>query len=258
MENKLLLVPFAGGSLGKNVGTSLAPNAIVEALKSRDSLAEIGSRISFSEVLVPVIKDDFPETQKIVEQFSNGGFRVAIGGDHSITYSLFKGFASSKKNPGIVIFDAHADCMQSFQPVTHENYLRCLVEENILKSENIVLVSTRTLDVEELNFLSRHHIKIFSMIEISREGLRYVCDAIMSIARSWSDAYISIDIDSLDPAFAPGTGYPEPGGLSTRDLLYCVQRLKLIRTVSCWDVVEVDGSHAQTVSVGAKIVSEIL
>ncbi len=254
----VLLVPFSGGSLGMNVNASTAPLEIMKFLKRRNGINESGISFSFSEVVVPIVNDDFSQTHINIERFSGHGFSVAVGGDHSVTYSLFKGFVKNNKNAGILIFDAHADCMHSFHPVTHENFLRCLIDDKIVSPENVIIVGLRTLDAEERDFLSASGVKVFSMLEISREGLNIVCDSVMSASRLFSNLYISVDIDVLDPSFAPGTGYPEPGGFSSRDLLYFLQRLKLLKNVSCCDVVEVDGSDSKTVSVGAKIVSELL
>ena len=78
------------------------------------------------------------------------------------------------------------------------------------------------------------------MKEISFEHLREVADSIMSVARHWSKVYMSIDIDVLDPAFAPGTGYQEPGGLTTRQLLYLIHRFKMLRNIGMADIVEVN------------------
>jgi agmatinase len=75
------------------------------------------------------------------------------------------------------------------------------------------------------------------MKEISFEGLHEVADSVMSVARQWSKVYISINIDVLDPAFAPVVNTSEPGGMSTRDLLYFIQRLKMLRNTWMYDVV---------------------
>ncbi|MBI4139861.1 arginase family protein [Candidatus Woesearchaeota archaeon] len=254
----VLLVPFGGGSLGSNNNASIAPLEVINFLKRRDSVNESGNSLSFSEVMVPVVNDDFSQTHINIERFSSHGFSVAVGGDHSITYSLFRGFAKNNNDSGILVFDAHADCMHSFHPVTHENFLRCLIDEGLVNPKNVIIVGLRAFDVEERDFLSASGVKIFSMLEISREGLNVVCDSVMSASRLFSNLYISVDIDVLDPSFAPGTGYPEPGGLTTRDLLYFLQRLKLLNNIRCCDVVEVDGSDFKTVSIGAKIVSELL
>ena len=87
-----------------------------------------------------------------------------------------------------------------------------------------------------------------------------ICDMIMEKARNSKCFYISIDIDAIDPAFAPGTGYPEPGGMSSRDLIYFLQRLLLLPNFKGGDIVEINPEIEQekTIKLGAKILSEML
>ena len=83
----------------------------------------------------------------------------------------------------------------------------------------------------------------------------------MEQARNFSDLYISIDIDILDPAFAPGTGYIEPAGLSTRELIYLIQRIKLLKNIKKYDLVEVNPDkdiNNMTSKVAAKIIKELI
>ena len=80
------------------------------------------------------------------------------------------------------------------------------------------------------------------MKEIAANGVHEVSESIMSVAKNFSDLYVSIDIDVLDPAFAPGTGYMEPGGLSTRDLLFFLQRLKKLHNLRVFDLMEINPS----------------
>jgi len=83
----------------------------------------------------------------------------------------------------------------------------------------------------------------------------------MERARNSSGFYISIDIDSVDPAFAPGTGYIEPGGLSSRELIYFIKRLSLLNNFRGGDIVEINpdlDNRNMTVKLGAKILSEMI
>jgi agmatinase len=82
----------------------------------------------------------------------------------------------------------------------------------------------------------------------------------MSVARQWPKAYLSIDIDVLDPAFAPGTGYAEPGGLTTREMVYMLQRLKLLRNIGMADLVEVNPEkdiQGMTAKAASKLIIEL-
>ena len=96
--------------------------------------------------------------------------------------------------------------------------------------------------------------KIFGNIED-------VCDTIMENVRNCDGLYISIDIDVIDPAFAPGTGYPEPGGLSSQEILYFIRRLKLLKNFRRIDLVEIcpqKDVNEMTVRLGARIICEFL
>jgi agmatinase len=92
------------------------------------------------------------------------------------------------------------------------------------------------------------------------EDLRDTCDIIMEFS-SGKELYLSIDIDVVDPAFAPATGYAEAGGLTSRQLLYLVQRLNKIRGLKAIDIVEINPERPGaevTVKLGAKILAELI
>jgi arginase family enzyme len=177
-----------------------------------------------------------------------------------MTYSTFRKFASLNRNPGLIVFDAHMDLMNDFSPPTHEDYLRVLIEEKHIKPANIILAGTRSMHHNELEFSRKNKLKVYGMKEISLEGKRRAADAIMSVARKFDALYVSIDIDVLDPAYAPGTGYIEPGGMSTRLLLYFIHRLRNLKNIMAWDIVEVNpdlDSKNLTVMAAAKIATEL-
>ena len=185
---------------------------------------------------------------------------ILVGGDHSMTYSAFKAFSKKHANPGFLVFDAHLDCENDFSPPTHEDYLRVLIEENHLKKENVVVVGLRNIHSNELEFSKKNKLKTFSISEIYQEGRHEIADSFMSVARKFDALYVSVDIDVLDPAFAPGTGYTEPGGLTTRELIYFIQRLKNLKNIQMWDLVEVNPEkdvNNLTVMVAAKLIVEM-
>ena len=83
----------------------------------------------------------------------------------------------------------------------------------------------------------------------------------METEKNWDSLYLSIDIDAVDPAFAPGTGFIEPGGFTSREVLYIVQRLKRLRNLKMIDLVEVNPKkdlNKMTIKLSAKIVKELL
>ncbi|MBW2984434.1 arginase family protein [Candidatus Woesearchaeota archaeon] len=261
---KLIKVPFSAGGLGKTKGCELAPDKIVEKLKEFH-LSEEGMLVNFDVDEIKVDQNnieksfnDIIENSKII--LKNNDKPIFIGGDHSITFPLVKGFSSVYPEPGIVIFDAHPDCQSDFEPPTHEDLVVGLIKNNIIKKENIIIVGVRNWHKDEYKFIKENRIKYFDMKELSMEGIKEVSESVMSVAKNFGSLYISVDIDVLDPGFAPGTGYPEPGGLTTRELLFFLHRLKKLHNLKAMDIVEVNPDkdvNELTSKLGAKLVVEL-
>jgi agmatinase len=260
---KLLKIPAVNG-LGKTQGCVEAPDKVVSCLKEL-YLNEDGVLPVFDVDEVYVEKSNIEKTNWNIYEKVKGALKEAeqlaiIGGDHSITYACFKALSDNYDDAGLVVFDAHADCMNNFKPCTHEDYLRVLIEEATLKKENIILVGLRNWHRDEYRFLKENKIKFFDMKEIANEGIHEVSESIMIVAKNFGSLYISIDIDSLDPCFAPGTGYREPAGLTSRELLYFLKRLKLLKNLKVIDLVEINPTkdiNETTVKLGAKILGEM-
>jgi agmatinase len=185
-----------------------------------------------------------------------------LGGDHSISYSIGKAFMDNckkqKKKPCLIIFDAHADCMEPMKEPTHEEWLRALIESGF-PSENVLLVGARNIEKSEIKFIKEKKIKTISMSSLT-EDLPEMCDTIMEFSNG-KELYVSIDVDIIDPTFAPATGYPETGGLTSRQFLYLIQRIKKIKTLSAVDIVEINEKKDKdkiTIKLGAKILAELI
>lgn len=265
---KILKIPYNAGAMKKKEGQELAPDKIIECLDEL-YLTESGLNPNFEIEEVKINNQDIDSSKKSIEDAVKklNEFAILIGGDHSITYSGFKGFVEKHKhdskknintNCGLLIFDAHPDCENDF--ITHEDFINKLISDEIIKPSNIMLVGIRNWSENEHNFIKKHKIKNYTMKEISFEGLNETCDAVMAAARAFENIYLSIDIDVLDPAFAPGTGYIEPGGLTSRELLYFIQRLKLLKNIKIIDIVEVNPKkdfNNMTSKMAAKLIVEL-
>ncbi len=258
---KLFKIPLNAGAMSKKKGLEKGPDKIVEHLKDFH-LSERGMLPLFDVKEIKVDNSNLGQShaliQKEIEKIN--GYCALVGGDHSLTYPAFRAFAKNNPGSGILVFDAHPDVQEKHAPPTHEDYLRVLIEEGTLDKDKVILVGTRNMSKEEKKFIDEHKIKNYSMNKISFDILREVADSIMTVARHWSKVYISIDIDVLDPAFAPGTGYQEPGGMSTRDLLYLIHRLKMLRNIGMFDIVEVNPDkdiNDITARTAAKLVVEL-
>lgn len=253
---KIVKVSSSQGSLGKNTGTEKAPDKIIGALKNI-FVNEQGKSLVYDVDNVEINKNNIEETNgKILGKEGD----IFIGGDHSITYPLFKALANKSRNVGLVMFDAHPDCENNFLPPSHEDFIQVLIEEGTLKKENLMLVGVRSMDKKEQRYLQDKKIKCYPMKEL-RGNIEETCDTIMEIARNFDSLYISIDIDVVDPSQAPGTGYIEPAGMDARGLLYFLQRLKLLKNLKRIDIVEVNPDkdiNDMTTKLAAKIISEVI
>ena len=266
----IVKVPGING-LGKTEGCERAGNAIL------DSLREIHS----NEQGKPVDADllDFEEihldnanlslTNKLIyenslETFETKPKTTFLGGDHSISYSINRAFLENcrenGREPCLIIFDAHADCMKSMNKgfPTNRGWVRKLIEDDF-PSENIMIVGARNISSEENSFLKSNKIRMINMNQLLQD-IQDTCDVIMEFS-SGKDLYVSIDIDVLDSAFVPSTAYPEPGGLTSRQFLYMIQRINKIKNLRGIDLVEINpekDENNKTVKLGAKILSELI
>ncbi len=178
------------------------------------------------------ISDDFEKLHKeisfIVEKEKP---IVSLGGDHSTSYGVMKGFSKQKgENACLLFFDAHFDCQDDFVPPTHEDVLKAAVKEGFFKSEDIFVVGVRNYTKEELAFIQQNKIKFQLASDFSPEE-------ITNFAKKYNNIYFNLDIDVIDPSFAPGTGWPEPLGLNPKDVLGIILHLK--GKIKLLDIVEV-------------------
>ncbi len=139
----------------------------------------------------------------------------------------------SQKGVGVVIFDAHVGALPL--DLSHDSFLKHLVD--VIPAERIILVGVRDLTLEEFVFLKQNRIRFFTMQSLTMESMSAVCDGIMEVAKEWPSCYVSISLDVLDPAFAKVSN-PSPGGLTTRELLYFVQRLRMLKNFLAADVAD--------------------
>ena len=251
----IIKIPFEGGAIGKNRGCKEAPDAILRDFP--DYISENNRKKQLNITEIRVNEANFAETHREIEK-KTSEFEEAIilGGDHSITFSAFKG----SKCDALVILDAHPDAMPGTGLATHEDFLRKLVEDASLSSKNVFLFGMRAWHSSEMEFLSEKKIKFFDMKSIFEFGIKNLCDTLMENVKDFRKLYLSIDIDVLDPAFAPGTGYCEPGGLSSRELIYLVQRLRNLRNLKFVDIVEANpklDEKTKTINTCKKILIEL-
>jgi agmatinase len=207
---------------------------------------------------------------KVTEALQAGAVPVVLGGDHSITQPSATAVAQHLGfgRVGIVHFDAHPDTgALSYGEVLlgHGTPMRRLIESGAVPGRNFVQVGLRGYwppgDIFE--WMKAQQMRWHTMAEIETRGFDAVLEEAISEAKDGPDyIYLSVDIDVLDPAYAPGTGTPEPGGITSAELLRAVRRIASTVKLVAMDVVEVsppfDGPGAITSEAAHRVVLEAI
>lgn len=224
-------------------GTAKAPQAIIAASGHVELFDEIllaefhHCGIYTAEPLQPQNADPEQMQQTIYQKakhFANAQkFILSLGGEHSITPALVKAAAETYRNLSVLQIDAHADLRDEYQnsKFSHACVMRRIRDMNI----PAVAVGVRSFDKDQYDFIIKNNLKVFSPADIAQNP-DWIADAAGLLSEN---VYITLDIDALDPAYAPGTGAPEPGGLTYRqvtDLILAVGKSKKIVGA---DIVEV-------------------
>jgi agmatinase len=205
---------------------------------------------------------------KVREVASRGIIPVILGGDHSITWPAATAVADHHGfgNVGIVHFDAHADTADIIEGnlASHGTPMRRLIESGAVLGRNFVQVGLRGYwpPQETFEWMQDQGMRWHLMHEVWQRGMAAVIDDAVAEALDGPDnLYVSVDIDVLDPGFAPGTGTPEPGGMNPADLLRTVRALAMRTNVVALDVVEVSPPYdvsENTVNNAHRVVFEAL
>ena len=251
MENTDIVVfgiPFDGG-VSFRAGAKDGPRELREITYSIYPITERWE--SFSDLKLLDLGDvEGKDREKMFKQAEEIAFQAIkakkfltmIGGDHSTTIPVLRGIDKALEEPlGIIHLDAHFDLCDEIDG----NYLshgsierRALELRNISDIRNIFFVGVRSVEAQELSFIRDKKINILKAMDIRRQGVGKSLERIREQMKKFPKIYLTIDIDVLDPAYAPGTGTPQFGGLDGRellDLLYGIFELPIIG----FDVVEV-------------------
>jgi formimidoylglutamase len=186
-----------------------------------------------------------PIREMVREVAKTGTIPFIVGGDHSLEYPNVAGVADvyGKEKVGVIHFDAHYDAGQSFMGhlISHGQPIRRLIEEGHVLGKNYIQVGLRGYwpGEEGFQWMREQGFRYHTMAEIERDGWDAVMGRVLEEANDGPEhLYISLDIDVLDPAFTPGTGTPEPGGLTTRELFPLLRRLCAENNLVGFDLVE--------------------
>jgi agmatinase len=277
----ILGAPFDGGT-SHRPGARFGPMAI----RMTDYLPHDGSRPSLAlrtdglvdltvvdagdvEMYSGDIEKALPALEAAVEKVARAGaIPVILGGDHSIALPDAKGVANvlGHGRVSMLHFDAHADTgdIEFGSLWGHGQPMRRLIESGALRGDRFLQIGLRGYwpPPETLDWMAGQGMRSYEMSEIGRRGLQ-VCltEAFVIATDECEGVFLSVDIDVCDPGHAPGTGTPEPGGLSARELLDSVRRICLELPVVGVDVVEVSPpyDHADiTAALANRVVLEAL
>jgi len=251
--------PFDGGT-SYRAGARFGPNAVRQAcyLEHDGSRPHLALRVDGLKDLrvvdagdVEMYSGDVEKScaalEKVVEEVSkSGAFPLVIGGDHTITWPNATGLARARGwgRLGVIHFDAHADTgnVTFGSLVGHGQPMRRLIESGAVRGDRFLQVGLRGYwpEAETLSWMAAQGMRSFEMSEITTKGLANCLDEVIRIATDDCDGvFLSVDVDVVDPGSAPGTGTPEPGGLTSREVLDAVRKITLEAPVIGMDVVEV-------------------
>ena len=239
-------------------GPALAPPAIREALRSDASnmWSELGIDLGIGEAIRDEGDIDFPDgaderesiEARITLILERGERPIALGGDHSVTYPIVRAVRRRHPRLQILHIDAHPDLYSEYEGdlYSHASPFARIMEEGL--ADRLVQVGIRTMNAHQRDQARRFGVEVHEMRDwrgvppLSFDG----------------DVYLSIDVDALDPAHAPGVSHREPGGLTVRDVIRMVQSIDA--PIAGADIVELNprnDPHGLTAIVCAKLLKEV-
>lgn len=186
---------------------------------------------------------------------------IVLGGDHSVTIPVFRGQRERYKGKslGVLWLDAHPDLCDQFagSKLSHACVMRRGLEYG-LEPRHICMVGLRSWEAQEIELIETGGLNVYSAAQVAARGAQEIAKSVRGVLGACAAIHISVDIDCLDPGYAPGTGIPDSGGMTPRDVITLLKALEGLPLVGL-DLVEVapplDPSEA-TVFAALKIIME--
>ncbi|SDE64397.1 arginase [Paenibacillus sp. UNCCL117] len=194
--------------------------------------------------------------ERVAGIISSGRFPLVIGGDHSIAIGTLAGVGLHYRRLGVIWYDTHGDAntaetspsgnihgmpLASALGHGHPQLISLGSGQTSLRPQNVVIVGARSLDPGEKLFLKEQGIRVYTMRDIDRLGMAEVMEQALAQAAHGTDGvHLSVDLDALDPSFAPGVGTPVPGGISYRESRLAMELLSDAGVVVSAEFVEVN------------------
>jgi agmatinase len=215
--------------------------------------------------VVPIsIEDTFAAIEREIDAVTRAGvIPLSVGGDHSITLPILRSLARRHGRLGLVHFDAHPDTWDEYfgSKYFHGTTFRRAVEEGLVDGGRVVQIGIRgpLYGADDFDFHRQYGLEAIRIESVKERGTAWVVERLRRL--SGGAVYCSFDIDAVDPAYAPATGTPEVGGLTSYEALTLVRALRELDLVGA-DVVEVappyDGPGAITSLLAANLLFELL
>jgi len=215
--------------------------------------------------VVPIsIEGTFAAIERETNQLVAAGvIPISVGGDHSITLPILRSLARRHGRVGLIHFDAHPDTWDEYfgSKYFHGTTFRRAVEENLIDGQRVVQIGIRgpLYGADDFDFHREHGLEAIRIETVKERGTAWVVGQLRRLAGG--PVYCSFDIDAVDPAYAPATGTPEVGGLTSFEALSLVRGLRGLDLVGA-DVVEVsppfDGPGQITSLLAANLLFELL
>ncbi len=257
-------VPYDKTSTYK-AGSRFAPGTLRDVSANME-LYSIRSKVDLEQVAIHDwgdvdIVENLVETLGRVksvcsELLDSNKIPIMAGGEHSITKAAADALP---EDTGLLSFDAHLDLRDEFlgERLSHATFMRRVSEK--LGSDHIMEVGIRAFSRPELDFARKSGVMMITPQDLRETGISKTAQRIRGFLSRFSQSYVTVDIDVLDPAFAPGVGNPEPDGISTDELLTLVDASMQKNTVG-FDLVEVSPQldSGQTAAVGVKVIFEAI
>ena len=273
LDIALLGVPWDGGTTNR-AGARHGPREVRNQSSLMRKVHHVSHIAPYDLVRVgdigdaPVNPIDLLDSLKRIEGFyrrihAAGAIPLSVGGDHLVTLPIFRALAAERPI-GMVHFDAHSDTNDRYfgdNPYTHGTPFRRAIEEGLLDPKRTVQIGIRgsIYDADDEAFAQECGIRVIHMEEFADLGVEATLAEVRRVVGQ-GPTYVTFDVDVLDPAFAPGTGTPEIGGMTTLQAQYMIRGLQGLNLIGA-DVVEVSPPFDQggaTALVGATMMFELL
>ena len=257
-------VPYDGAACARK-GAALGPERIRFWSTHLTPFSEDRTRLGNIRISdqgdIPVSDQvqDFERVRETVAELPN--VPIILGGDHSISIPVFQAQRERYKDQrlGVLWVDAHPDLCDVFTDsrLSHACVLRRALEFGI-EPQDVCLVGLRSWEEQEIDLIENGGLNVYTAALIAERGMKSVASSVYSKLSKCDAVHISLDIDCLDPAFAPGTGIPDSGGLTSREVITLIKSMQGLPLVGL-DLVEVapplDPSEA-TIFAALKIIME--